>query len=85
MRAGKWITLVISNEDMGDIIKIIKSLENSGVLIDGVSETVKLEIKRQEGRFIGMLLGTSGAAMLGNVLIEKGEWELEEDNMDKIF
>ena len=58
---------------MGDIIKIIKSLENSGVLIDGVSETVKLEIKRQEGRFIGMLLGTSGAAMLGNVLIEKGE------------
>ena len=85
MRAGKWITLVISNEDMGDIIKIIKSLENSGVLIDGVSETVKLEIKRQEGRFIGMLLGTSGAAMLGNTLIEKGEWELEEDNMDKIF
>ena len=85
MRAGKWITLVISNEDMGDIIKIIKSLENSGVLIDGVSETVKLEIKRQEGWFIGMLLGTSGAAMLGNVLIEKGEWELEEDNIDKIF
>ena len=41
---------------MNDIIKIIKSLEDSGVLIDGVTETVKHEIKKQEGRFIGALL-----------------------------
>ena len=45
VRAGKWITLVVPNEDMDDIIRIIKSLENSGVFIDGVSETVKHEIK----------------------------------------
>ena len=47
VRAGTRITLVISNEDINDI-KIIKSLENSGVLINGVNETVKREIKKQE-------------------------------------
>ena len=41
---------------MNDIIKIIKSLEDSSVLIDGVTETVKHEIKKQEGRFLGTLL-----------------------------
>ena len=46
VRAGKGFTLFISNEDMNDIIKIIKSLEDSGVLIDGVTETVKHEIKK---------------------------------------
>ena len=45
VRAGKGFTLFISNEDMNDIIKIIKPLEDSGVLIDGVNETVKHEIK----------------------------------------
>ena len=42
----------ISNENMSDIIKIIKSLEDSGVLIDGVTETVKHEIKKKESRFL---------------------------------
>ena len=56
MRAGKGFTLFISNEDLNDIIKIIKSLEDSGILIDGVTETVKHEIKKQEGRFLGALL-----------------------------
>ena len=46
VRAGKRFLLFISNEDMNDIIKIIKSLEDSGVLIDGVTETVKHEIKK---------------------------------------
>ena len=45
VRAGKGFTLFISNEDMNDIIKVIKSLEDSGVLIDGITETVKHEIK----------------------------------------
>ena len=45
--AGKGFTLFTSNEDMNDIIKIIKSLEKSGVLIDGVIETVKHEIKKR--------------------------------------
>ena len=55
VRAGKGFTLFISNEDMIVIIKIIKSLEDSGVLIDGVTETVKHEIKKQEGKFLGPL------------------------------
>ena len=72
VRAEKEIPLVISNEDMDDIIRILKSLENSVVLIGGVSETVKCQIKKQEGGFLGMLLGTLGASMLGNMLTEKG-------------
>ena len=48
-RAQKVIPLTISNEDVNNIIRIIKPLKNLGVLIDGVSETVKREIKRQEG------------------------------------
>ena len=46
MRAGKGLTLFISNEDMNDIIKTTKPLEYLGVLINGVSETVKHEIER---------------------------------------
>ena len=56
IRAGKGFTLFISNEDMNDIIKIVRSLADSGVLIDGVSETVKHEIKKQEVRFLGACL-----------------------------
>ena len=56
VRAGKRFALFISNEDMNDIIKIIKSLKDSGVLINGVTETVKHEIKKQEGGFPGALL-----------------------------
>ena len=47
VRAGKGFTLFISNEDMNDIIKIIKSLEDSGVLIDGDNETLKHEIRKE--------------------------------------
>ena len=55
VRAEKGFTLLISNEDM-NIIKIIKSLEDSVVLIDGDTETVEHKIKKQEGRFLGALL-----------------------------
>ena len=61
-------TLVISNDEMDDILKIVKSLENSGVLLKGVSETIQHEAKEQRGGFIGMLLGTLGASLLGDVL-----------------
>ena len=54
--AGKRIILVTSNEDRDDIDKMIKLLENSGVLLDGVSKTIKHEIKRQEGGFLVILL-----------------------------
>ena len=56
MRAGKRLTLFISNEDTNDIMKIIKSLEDLGVLIDGLTKTVKHEMKKQEGAFIGAFL-----------------------------
>ena len=53
---------------MDDILKIVKSLENSGVLLKGVSETIQHEAKEQRGEFLGMLLGTLGASLLGDVL-----------------
>ena len=66
------ITLTISMEEMKDIMKIIKSLEESGLLIKGVSDTIKNEADRQKGGFLGMLLGTLGASLLGNILTGKG-------------
>ena len=61
-------TLIISNDEMGDILKIVKSLEDSGVLFKGVSETIQHEAKQQRGGFISMLLGTLGASLPGDVL-----------------
>ena len=58
VRAGKGFTLFISNEDMNDIIKIIKSLEDSGVLIDGVTETVKHEKKKTRRRISWSFVST---------------------------
>ena len=57
-------TLIISNDEMDDILKIVKSLENSGVLLKGVSET----IQQKGGGFLSMLLGTLGASLLGDIL-----------------
>ena len=56
MRAGKGFTLFILNEDMNDIIKIIKSLEDSCLLNDGVTQTVKDKMKKQKGGFLGAFL-----------------------------
>ena len=64
--------LIISNEEMSDIMKIIKFLEKSGLLIKGASKTIKNEVKEQKGGFLGMLLGTLGASLLGNLLTGKG-------------
>ena len=61
-------TLIISNDEMDDILKIVKSLENSGVLLKGVSETIQREAKEQRGGFLSMLLGTLGASLLFHVL-----------------
>ena len=61
-------TLIISNDEMDDILKIIKSLEDSGVLLKGVTETIQHEAKEQRGGFLSMLLGTSGASLLGDVV-----------------
>ena len=64
--------LIISNDEMEDIIKIVKSLEDSGLLLKGVSKTIQNEEKEQKGRFLSMLLGTLGTSLLGNMLADKG-------------
>ena len=56
--------LKVSNEEMEDIMKIIKSPEESGLLIKGISVTLKNEVKEQKGELLGMLLGTLGASVL---------------------
>ena len=61
------ITLIISNNEMENIIKIVKSLEDSCLLLKGVTETVQIEVKEQKGVFLSMLLGTLGASLLGNI------------------
>ena len=63
--------LIISNEEMNDIIKIIQALENSNILIKRVTKTIKNETKEQKGGFLSMLLGTLGASLLGNLLTGK--------------
>ena len=64
--------LIISNEDMEDIMKITKSLEESGLLVKRISETIKYETKEQKGGFLGMLLDTLGASLLGSALTGRG-------------
>ena len=65
-------TLIISNDEVEDIMKIIKSLEDSGLLLKGVSETIQNEAKEQKGwLFLSMLLGKLGANLLGNILADK--------------
>ena len=62
---GAVVKLIIE-EDMKYIMKIIKALENSGILLKGVSKTIKNETKEQKGGFLSMLLGSLGASLLGN-------------------
>ena len=65
---GSGVKLIIEQVDMKDIMKIIKAVENSGILLKGVSKTIKNETKEQRGGFLSMLLGTLGASLLGNLL-----------------
>ena len=64
-------SLIISIEEMNDIIKIIQALENSNILLKGVTKTIKNETKEQKEGFLSMLLGTLGASLLGNLLTGK--------------
>ena len=65
-------TLLISNEEMNDIMKIVKALKDSNILLKGVTKTIKNETKERKQVFLGMLLGTLGASLLLNMLAEKG-------------
>ena len=64
--------IIISNDEMKDIIKIVKSLEDSSLLPEGVSETIQNEAKEQRGAFLRMLFGKLGASFLGNIFVGKG-------------
>ena len=60
--------LVISNEEMNDIMKTVQALEDSDILLKGVAKTIKNETREQKGGFLSMLLDTLGASLLGNLL-----------------
>ena len=60
-------TLIILNDELRDIIKIVKSLEDNGLLLQRVTEKVQNEVKNQKGGFLSMLLGTLGASLSGNL------------------
>ena len=64
-------TLIISNKEMNDIMKIVEVIEDSNILLKGVPKTIKNETKERKGEFLSMLLGTLGASLLGNMLAGK--------------
>ena len=87
-------TLIISNDEMNDILKTVKSLEDSGILLKKVSETIKDEAKEQKGGFLSMLLGTLGASLFadlvtknlsGKEVIRAGEGTIRTGNGFKKF
>ena len=76
LASGNNATLIISNKDIVDLIKIVKSLEDSDLLLKGVTESVQNEVKEQKEGFLSMLLGTLGASLLGHLLTGKGSYFL---------
>ena len=65
-------TLIISNDEINDSFDIVKSYQDSGLLLKGVTETVQNEVKLKKGGFLSMLLGTLSASLLGNILTGQG-------------
>ena len=69
---SRTATIMVSNKEMEDIMKLVRSLEDSGLFLKGVSETIQNEAKEQKGGFLSMLLETLGTSCLGNMLESKG-------------
>ena len=65
-------TLIIPNQEMNDIMKIVQALEDSGILLKGITKAIEKKTKEQKEGFLGMLLGTFAASLLGNMLAGKG-------------
>ena len=65
-------TLIISNKQMNEVMKIVQALEDSNILLNGVTKTIENETKEQKEGFLSMLLGTLGASLSGNLLSGKG-------------
>ena len=72
IHSSETTTLIISNEEMSDIMKIVQALEDSNILLNGVTKTIKNETKEQKRGFLSMLWGTLGASLLANLLAGKG-------------
>ena len=70
--SGSNATLIISNKNMDDLIKIVKSLEDFDLLLRGITESVQNEIKEQKIGFLSMLSGTLGASLLGTLWTGRG-------------
>ena len=82
MCLASWLTtLIFSNEELNDIIKINKTLEDSGLLIKGVTEAVENEVKEQNGGFFGMLATTLDDSLLENMLAGKGVLRAAEETI----
>ena len=69
---GNHTTLIISNGDIQDLLKILKSLENSGLLLEGITDTIKNEVKVQKGGLLSTLLSVLGSTLLSSMLTGKG-------------
>ena len=79
--ASRVTTKIMTNEEMNDIIKIGKSLEESDLLIKGAIQTIKNEATEEKGGFLSMLLGTLGASLLGNLQAGKGTIRAGEETI----
>ena len=66
------IALIISNEEMNDILKIVQALEDPNIFLKGVNKIIENETKEQNGGFLNVLFGTLGASLFGNMLLGKG-------------
>ena len=69
IHGSRTTTLIISNKEMNDIMKIVQALEDSNIVL---KEVTKNETKEQKGGFLSMLLGALGASLLENVLTGRG-------------
>ena len=71
MHGSGITTLIISNEEMNNIMKIVKALEDPNILLKGVTKIIKNETKEQKGGFVSMILGILGASLLKHLLSGK--------------
>ena len=65
-------TLIICNEEMNEVMKFVQALEDSNILLKGVTKTIKNETKEQKGEFLSILLGALGASLLRHLFTRKG-------------
>ena len=78
---SRTATLIISNKEMEELMKIVKSLDKSGLLIKGVSETTKNKTREQKRGFLPIILGTLAASLLGSALTRRGVMGAGERSM----